>query len=98
MAGDVAAPAAPAEPATPIDPERVTVGEMEKLRPDSEYIKCYKALAAQGHCKYDPDMRYGDLPELLRKHAVRLAQLEALNMAFADVNRGVTLWDVGGLR
>ena len=88
---------APAASPPAIDPERVTAGEMEKLRPDSEYVRCYKTLAAQGHCKYDPDMRYGDLPELLRKHAVRLAQLEALNMAFADVNRGVTLWDVGGL-
>ena len=72
-------------------------GEIEKLRPDAEYIKCYRALADQGHCKYDPNMRYADLPGLLRKHAIRIAQLEALNMAFADVNRGVTLWDVGGL-
>ncbi len=95
MAGDAVTPPTPL---APVDSERVTVGEMERLRPDSEYVKCYKALAAQGHCKYDPDMRYADLPELLRKHATRLAQLEALNMGFADVNRGVTLWDIGGLR
>lgn len=86
-----------AERAKPIDRETVTVGEIEKLRPDSEYIKCYKALADQGHCKYDPNMRYADLPGLLHKHATMIAQLEALNMAFADVTRGVTLWDIGGL-
>jgi hypothetical protein len=74
--------------------ETVTVGEMERIRPDSEYIRCYRALAKQGHCKYDPNTRYADLPGMLLKHAKRLALLEGLHMAFAGIKRGCTLWDL----
>lgn len=85
---------APAAAVAPASRDGITVEEAERLLPKSEYVRCYKELARQGYCEYDPGMRYSDLPALLHKHAVRLTQLDALNMAFADVRRGCTLWDI----
>lgn len=86
---------APQAPETrPVDRDRITVEEAERLLPKSEYVRCYKELARQGYCVYDPKTPYADLPGICLKHAKRIGLLMGLDTAFADVKRGCTLWDI----
>lgn len=78
----------------PIDKDSLTVHEAARLLPDSEYIRAYKELARRGLCTYDPDMLYKDLPGLFLKKTKQIGLLLGLRCAFADIERGCTLWDI----
>ena len=78
----------------PIDKDSLTVHEAARLLPSSEYIRAYKELARRGLCVYNPDMPYKDLPGLFREKAKQVGLLIGLMHAFADIDRGCTLWDI----
>lgn len=76
------------------DSGKVTVVEVEKLRPDSEYIKCYKKYCELYHVEYNPNMLYSELPNLFKK----VVQKEALKEAFKDICTNTDLWTAFGVR
>lgn len=70
--------------------DHMTVGEVEALRPDSEYVKCYRNLCEATGRRFDPDLPYSELPKLFLKEGTKIA----LAMAFADTVLGTDVWSV----
>lgn len=70
----------------------ITVGEVERLRPDSEYVRCYRNLCRETGRRFDPDLPYSELPKLLLGEGMKAA----LAFAFADIVLDTDLWSVRG--
>ena len=74
-------------------PKGLTVGEVEKLRPGNELIKCYHNLCRVTGQTFDPNMWYEKLPHFLLREGQKLA----LREAFIDIARGTDLWTASGI-